>query len=293
MSAAAVNRQTALSTSSRFIPVIPRRSINVNSACLLTVDPGLDMSTEATAITGEIPAVARVRLRALHRAHLLIGKQQRWRFHDLIRLDAQQHAIPDIGIGEPEMTAATERLLDCYLDTTHAADQHLHVLPRQPVPDKFIDRDQALAWLDDERVNLIAAVRLANYTGRYRTAIDLTVCMAAFLRWRRHLDDALTVAGMGVWAAVTLCDFHRGAAAFTNFANALHQLRQFESAIGFHIDVVDHFRAVGDRRGEAMALNNHGNALREAGRLDEAITSYTRLPSSTGRPVTAAAKARR
>ena len=34
------------------------------------------------------------------------------------------------------------------------------------------------------------------------------------------------------------------------------------------------FRETGDRHGEGMALSNLGLALREAGRLEEAITAY-------------------
>ena len=59
--------------------------------CLLTVNPGPDLSTEAAAaITGQEPVVVRVGLRVLRQVHLLLAEQRRWRFHDLIRLDAQQ-----------------------------------------------------------------------------------------------------------------------------------------------------------------------------------------------------------
>lgn len=70
--------------------------------CLLTVNPGPDLSEEAAAaIIDEDSATVRIRLRRLTQAHLLLSQRRRWRFHGLIRLAAHQYAISGLGITEP------------------------------------------------------------------------------------------------------------------------------------------------------------------------------------------------
>ena len=53
------------------------------------------------------------------------------------------------------------------------------------------DRDDALAWLDAERPNLIAAVIMAADTGRDQIAMGLPSDLAGHLSWRRRFDDLL------------------------------------------------------------------------------------------------------
>jgi hypothetical protein len=121
---------------------------------LLPVDPGPDLSTEAAAALAGWPASrARAVLGRLARAHMVEAASVpgRWRMHDLLRLYARQ--VP--GPGDGERDEGIGRLLDWYYRHTVAADDHLRVLAGQSVPGEFTGRNDALAWLDAQRPNLV------------------------------------------------------------------------------------------------------------------------------------------
>jgi tetratricopeptide (TPR) repeat protein len=62
--------------------------------------------------------------------------------------------------------------------------------------------------------------------------------------------------------------------AWNNLGNALRNAGRAEEAIDAQTRARDLYQATGDRHGEAMAWNNLGNALRNAGRAEEAIEAY-------------------
>jgi tetratricopeptide (TPR) repeat protein len=239
---------------------------------LLPADPGPDLSTGAAAALAGWPAYrARAVLGRLARAHLVeaAGVPGRWRMHDLLRLYARQ--VP--GTGDGERDQATGRLLDWYYLYADAADDHLRALAGQSVPGEFTGRDDALAWLDAQRPNLIAAVAIAAATGRDREAMNLPLVLSMYLSWRRRFDDWLTVLTISRESARRLGDRHSEGMALNNLGLALREIRRFDEAITAHQDAAAISRETSDRHGEGRALNNLGNALREARRFDEAITA--------------------
>jgi tetratricopeptide (TPR) repeat protein len=281
---------------------------------LMPADPGPDISTDAAAaLTGWQPHKARTVLGRLVKAHLVESSASasgRWRMHDLLRLYARQ--IPGAVAGE--RVAAIDRLLAWYLHHAGAADAHLRALPGSAVPAEFTDRDVALAWLDAQRLNLIAAVVMASESGRDETAIMLPLSLVNYLLWRRRFDEllmilpvsrdsarrcgsrrdearALTCLGLALWEtrrfddaasahrnAVALFsdvgDRHSEGVALNNLGNALRAETQFEEAIQAHQAAVAIFQETGDRQGEGMALNNLGVALQDAGQFEEAIAAH-------------------
>jgi hypothetical protein len=62
-----------------------------------------------------------------------------------------------------------------------AASKHLQALAGTPGPTDFADRNDALAWLDDQRPNLIAAATMAAATGRHREAMVLPLSLGEYL----------------------------------------------------------------------------------------------------------------
>ena len=80
-----------------------------------------------------------------------------------------------------ERTQAEDRLLGYYLTRTLAAHAHLHALAGQPGPAEFRGRDDALAWLDADRPNLIAAVALAAAADRDDMAMSLALALGEHL----------------------------------------------------------------------------------------------------------------
>jgi len=243
---------------------------------LISASPGPDLSTAAAAaLTGlPIPEARRV-LAELARAHLLEvahGAAGRWRMHDLVRTYARQ--LSDACSEADEQDQARDRLLDHYLKGARAAAVHLRALPGMSVPTEFADREDALAWLDADRLNLIAAVTLAASTGREQIAIQLSLNLSEYLSWRRRVNDWLAITTISLDAARRLGDRSTEAAMLNNLGVAVAEVRRFEEAITAHQDAAAIFRETGDRHGEGLALTNLGAALTEVRRFEEAITAH-------------------
>ena len=161
---------------------------------LLTINPGAEISTQATAVLADVDLrAARRGLEALARAHLIDhgSNYGKWRMHDLLHLYARQ--LSDAHSDADGREQARDRLLNYYLENAAAADAHLRALPGTPVPAVFTGRDKASAWLDAERPSLIATVTMAASTGRDQVAMRLPLNLAEYLAWRRRFGDWLSI----------------------------------------------------------------------------------------------------
>ncbi|MEU7856144.1 tetratricopeptide repeat protein [Nonomuraea sp. NPDC049141] len=242
---------------------------------LLPLDPGPHLSLSAAAALDDAPEpVTRRRLAALSRAHLVtapVPGQDRWAMHDLVRLYADEHGRTEANSDGRER--ALDRMLAFYLDTADAADGHLRALPGQSTSERFGGRQDALAWLDAERANLVAAVALADSTHRHHVTLDLSAHLTEYLAWRRHLDDRLAVANVAVRAGNRLGDRRGEAGALNNLGVALCEMRRFTDALITHRKALTILRKLRDRHSEAQVLNNLGSALSGLRRYTEAITA--------------------
>ncbi|QTE00976.1 tetratricopeptide repeat protein [Streptomyces cyanogenus] len=172
--------------------------------------------------------------------------------------------------------AARERLLAHYYRWADAADDRLHWLPGKPEPARFATRAEALAWLDRERAGLVAAAQWGREERHTDTAVRLALCLYTYLEWRRHLDDLVAVNRSAQEAAQRAGDRVGEAMAWNNLGNALEEAGDPEAAIEAHIRARDLHRDIGDRVSEAQVWSNLGNALVEADRVEEAIDAYLR-----------------
>ncbi|MBN6051065.1 tetratricopeptide repeat protein, partial [Nonomuraea sp. RK-328] len=240
---------------------------------LLPLNPGPDLSTRAAAaLTGTPKPVVRRQLAALARAHLLTAPATgRWGMHDLLHLYADHHGY--VQADDDDREQALERLLTFYLHTADAANDHLCALPGQSVPDSFTGRDDAMAWFDAERANLVSAVGLAEASGRHRIASLLPACLSEYLSWRRAFDDLLSIHSTAATASTQLGDLRREGAALNNLGIALRHVRRFDEAITAHEDAAAIYRDLRDRHSEGAALTNLGLALHQVRRFDEAVTT--------------------
>jgi tetratricopeptide (TPR) repeat protein len=237
---------------------------------LLTIDPGPDVSTEAAAVLADLPeAETQGLLFALEAAHLITcSPGERWGMHDLVRLYARDLLKT---AAEGEQLQARERLLEYYLATTNAADDHLRVLTGRVAPDRFGGRAQALEWLDANRANLVAAVALAADHDRPDIALNLPLCLAEFFSWRRLFDDWIETSAIARHAARTRSDRSSEGMALNNLGVALRQASRFDEAINAHQQAAKIYRETNDRHLEGEALNNLGGALVRVRRFDQAI----------------------
>jgi hypothetical protein len=186
---------------------------------LLPVNPGPDVSTAAAAALAGWPAgEARRVIGRLARAHLVEpgSGTGRWRMHDLLGLYARELSAAEAAADEREQ--CWDRLLGYYLTNAAAAADHLGALPGEEVPAGFAGRDDALAWLDAERPNLVAAAVLAASTGRDQVALNLPLALSEYLSWRRRFDDWIAVLQISRDAANRLGSRAGEATALTSMA---------------------------------------------------------------------------
>ncbi len=223
---------------------------------LLPLNAGPDLSTESAArLTGTDQLQAEELLQDLARAHLIERGHTwgRWRLHDLVRLYADQHGHTHAATDK--RAAAQARLHAHYRTTTEAAATHLNSLPRSPSA-RFADQGHALAWLDDERLNLVATATAPPPLGHPKTSTALADALAQYLNLRRYFDDWITVTTTALTIWRKRGDRHHEAIALNSLGLALQEVRRFDEAFTAHTRAANTFRELGDRDGEATALNN-------------------------------------
>ncbi|AZP23549.1 tetratricopeptide repeat protein [Streptomyces aquilus] len=186
----------------------------------------------------------------------------------------------DLVSGDAELRkegeGARERVLGWFVRWADAADDRLRWLPGMPVPERFGGRGEALAWFDGERAGLVAAVGWGREERFAREAVRLALCLAEYLAWRRYFDDWIAVAEARREAARRTGDRLDEAGAWNNLGNALREVGRVEEAVQAHTRARDLYQDVGDRSGEAGAWSGLGLALREAGGVEEAVQAHTR-----------------
>lgn len=167
---------------------------------LLSLNPGPDISTQAASALLGRPA--RAELSRLARAALLredpVGSG-RWRMHDLLRLYADElaqeagstHQVLNESTGR-QAREAFEGLLQYYETTLREAVQYLWEYGPNGMPGRFRDRQDAVAWLEAERPNLITTVRRAS-ARHLNTAVSMAHGLCAYLTRFRYFDDCVSM----------------------------------------------------------------------------------------------------
>ncbi|MFD8979392.1 tetratricopeptide repeat protein [Streptomyces sp. NPDC059564] len=239
---------------------------------LLPLNPGPDVSTESAARLSDIDAYRTEELlQDLARCHLIEpgAVYGRWRMHDLIRLYADERGGAQDG--PEERSGAVARLLNHYVGTAWDAGSHFaagisSVQPR----DGFATQDEARAWLDAERPNLVAAASSALALGRPSVPQDLLIRLYGYLSLDRHFADWITLGTAALACARATASPASEARALGMLTDPLRELRRFEEARTALEQVVAHHRAAGDRPNEGGALVDLGLVMSELRMFDRA-----------------------
>ncbi|WP_211769451.1 ATP-binding protein [Kutzneria sp. CA-103260] len=290
---------------------------------LLSLHAGGEFSVAAAAaLSGRGLSDARGVLGSLARQHLLQHTaKDRFRFHDLVRIFAGETCA---GVDSDRLRKqATRRMIEWYLRSADAADRflvptrrHLTLTESQvdslvAPPDTF---DDAIAWCERERPNLLAAVRQAEAIGMDDLAWQIPVALCWFYYFRQHWAESLAAYDCGLAAArrcgdrlgeawilasfgVTydnlqddararetterslaiseeIGDWWGVAIAHTNLGNDYSGGRALPEAIEHSRLAIETWRRVGDRRGEGIALDNIAECYRKMGDYQHAETYY-------------------
>ncbi|MCE6993454.1 tetratricopeptide repeat protein [Saccharothrix sp. S26] len=210
--------------------------------------------------------------------------ETRYRFHDLLRLHARNKANSEDDADE--RACAVRRMVEWYLSGAMAADLvvtphrrrqiYRFLTPPEGVPE-FPDRESALAWLEEERQNLISCGRVAEEHGWWELAWHLSDALWPLLLHHKHYRDRLEIDRRGVDAA------RRWRNRFAE-ADMLKRLGMVCTTVGRLEEAEEHLRAsvavaeeIGDQQGVADAEGALARLHVAGGRLAEAVELFERL----------------
>ncbi|NEB36899.1 BTAD domain-containing putative transcriptional regulator [Streptomyces sp. SID14515] len=246
---------------------------------LLSLHPGRVIGTEdAAALLGTGTEDAEQLMEALTDAHLLQENRPGWyTLHDLVRSFAG--GLSDESTAA-EDAAATRRLLDHYVHTAERANATLFpervpygdfLPPGRSLHPGFGSRDDALAWLDLHRDDLLAAVEVAHAHGLPRHAATLPRELGFHSDIRNYPRMACTAYRRAVDASRELEDVALLRLNLTNLAMHLWPLGRFRESVACLEEARGLARELRDERAEAACLGGLGQNYNSLGDFPSAL----------------------
>ena len=234
----------------------------------LGLHPGADIDGyAAAALDGTGLGAAGRGLEALYDQCLLTEPAAgRYRMHDLIRAHARVLAGRIDPVGDRDQ--ATGRLLD-YYQHTGARAHALITRQARPAPASadgaipavgpaLAGREQALAWARAERGSLLACLDLATAAGQHARVTALTAALAGLWRSDGPWAEAITRHTAAVAAARQLGDRLGQANALNDLGPVRWLTDDYPAAVQVLEQALALYRDLGDRAGQANALSNLG-----------------------------------
>ncbi|MFC0429492.1 BTAD domain-containing putative transcriptional regulator [Kutzneria buriramensis] len=250
---------------------------------LLGLIPGPDFTAEAAAAVASLRLDESQRLLDRLAAANLVQQHSpgRYQLHDLLRLYAELRTNVEENPGSKVI--ARSNLAAYYHQASAAASNALAPgSVRLPVPGagfvvttpRFGDHFEALAWLDAERANLIAAVAQAEETGPLPAAWGLADALHRYFRGYRPGDEGEATARIGLTAALRSGD-RRAEAVMRQALGALAwDSSHYEEAIDQLSLALAYYREMGPDEALIEALTDLGGVYGETGDLPLAAACF-------------------
>ncbi|HZR49871.1 MAG TPA: tetratricopeptide repeat protein [Streptosporangiaceae bacterium] len=249
---------------------------------MLSLVPGHDFGSEIAAATAELPAgQAAALLDELATASLLEeAAEQRFRFHDLVRLHARERAD-----AEPEQLrrAATARAIGWYLAKAVAADiviipgrrrlNPMYERARAAAPG-FAGPPDALRWAESELPGLVAAVHAAHDQHLDEQTWQLCEALWGLFTYRKYFRYWIQTHLAGIDSARTCGNRRAEARVRTQLGLAYLNLGRHDEARQEFLGSLALDRQEGHALGEASALENLGLTELSLGRSEAALGSF-------------------
>ena len=232
----------------------------------------------------ELPEEATERvLERLVDAHLLqTPAPGRYRLHDLLRVYARELASERHS--QAERAAALTRALGYYTASTwqtlavlSPGDRRLaHADDRwRKGGEEFADAASALAWLEAERPNLLAAIQQAATPGvPDENATQLAQALFGFFVVRGHQQDWVRANQVALGVARRTGDRAAQAQALNDLGGAYQRYGRYSEALACHHESRALFRELGDRSGYAYSLINLAIVHHRQGHYEQAVACY-------------------
>jgi DNA-binding SARP family transcriptional activator/tetratricopeptide (TPR) repeat protein len=235
------------------------------------------------AMSGAPPAHIRRTLERLVDAHLVEQRSgARFGPHDLLRRYASLKSKTEDTAADAQ--AALQRLLRWYCDGADRAIRLVCPYALRQLPSasneghqpEFTHGDDALAWLERERPNLVAAVLRA--AGEEETVVlglatQLARRLHPFLFTRGHLSNDIQVNHAARMAARRIGDVAAEAWACTALGTASNLQGQVNQALTWHYRALEIARGTGDAYLVATCLSNTVDAWWRLGEADRCETA--------------------
>lgn len=218
-------------------------------------------------------------LNALVDRNLLVAAaDERFQFHELLRLHAQQCA------GSTDSDAVRRdtlhRMVEWYLDMTVCADLAIRSTRRRigsrfgsatRFPGRFDSRGAAIRWLEGERENLVRAVRVAGDHGWDQIVWEFCEALWGYLVHTRHYGMWLEIHHFGIPATQRCHDRAAEARLRTQLASGLVNLRRYPEAQEENLLALKLAREDNDDFATAAALSELAGVTQGMGDLPGAV----------------------
>ncbi|WP_052372384.1 tetratricopeptide repeat protein [Amycolatopsis taiwanensis] len=215
---------------------LPAQQARAYRMCSLHPGPVFGVGVAAAALGGVAEDVDEILSALVDRSLIKEVGDRRFRYHDLLLLHARQQA--DWEEPEAQRLAALKRMVEWYLDMSVAADLVLRPTRRRVGPRfhtrplaEFASHREALRWLEDERHNILLAVRSADEHGWDSITWEFCEALWGFFLHARHYDDWLEMHALGIPAARRAGHAAAEARLGVQLASALTNLRRYDDAI--------------------------------------------------------------
>ena len=201
----------------------------------------------------------------------------RYQFHDLLRAYAADRA--DAEEKKEIREKAIRRLLTWYLHTVNTVSRVVspHRYPFELAagdtgrePLSFPSVNEALNWCEVERANLVTATRQATAQGLHVLAWQLPVAAYGFLNRRTYWADWVDTHQIALSSARMLGD-KRGEALVLNNLGIAFTRRGMDEAADYFEQALAIRREISDLPGEAQTATNLADAYLRLKRYDEAL----------------------
>jgi tetratricopeptide (TPR) repeat protein len=248
----------------------------------LALHPGADFGLGAAAAATGLPLQETTdALEKLVDASVLEDSgTDRYRFHDLIRLHAQQRA--EAIDAQSVRDAVIERVVRYYLSFAVAADRVVmpnewHIGPEYESSRKaaapYQTGREALEAVEPELGNLMAVLRAASRCGLHTLVWQLCEALWPLFLYRKHFPEWIAAYQMGIHAADRCGNQLAASRMHHRLGIAFHNLSRTHDALSEGRTALEAARAAGNELAESSALQLMGMALRAGGRFDEAVAA--------------------
>jgi tetratricopeptide (TPR) repeat protein len=218
------------------------------------------------------------------------GEIERYRFHDLMRLLAQEKLAAAVEPGV--VLAAKGRVVRWCNEQANVWGDMLRPVQRRQMAEALVAEQSAdnsamsleeweaglmqwgLARFEAERETLVRMFDWAAATQQPDVSVALAANLAPFLSLRGYWEEWVSTHLQALAAARQAGDAQGEGQTLNNLGSVYRSQGKWKESIASYDQSLQIYRAIGDVHGEGQTLNNLGLVYRSQGRWNEAIAAY-------------------